>query len=352
MPRCPTARSSNRRPLGVALALAFAAASCSSPPVPPAAPLVDLSGALDAAARARVERYLRFVREGRGIDYRVVLAEAGTESPEVEAERWFRELDVGTGNDGRGLLLWLDPAGRRARIEVGYALEGAVPDLSAAWILDGYLAPHARERAAGELAAGIEAAIEGLIDRVAVHADAGAIAADTAAPGSGGAGARTDLAAEPLPPGDLVLDLAPQPDPRAVRDLELEMMRAGHYYPTAVIYDEPWRRTRPRGRFRPERLREIARRFDRPYQVTVDGDHAAAYYLDAPDLGPTLLRREPDGWILDATAGARLVVYDDSNERWYLVDEPGSPYVALLREVYPMTRGRLQDGRAAWWIGD
>ena len=332
-----------RAAAAVLFALAALATCAREPPVSATRRLVDRSSRLAAQQRARVERYLRFVRAERGIDCRVVLAGEGDRgAPEDEAEHWFRKLAVGSDDDGRGLLLWLDAGRRLARIEVAYALEGVVPDLSAAWILEAYVGPHAR---GDELAAGIEAAIEGLVDRVAPRRAELAEAAASA--GSGGAGARSDLAAEPAAPV-AELDLAPRPDPRSTRELELAMLRAGRYEQEAAIYDEAWRRAR-RGRWTPARLREIARRFDRPYEIATEGDHAVAYYPAARDLGPTLLRREAAGWIIDASAGARLVVYDYSNERWYLVDEP-SPYVALLRGVYRLERGRLGDGRPAWWI--
>jgi hypothetical protein len=332
------------------LALALVAAACGAPD-PVAGPLlVDRSATLDATAAQRIERYLGWVRDEYGVDYRVVVDGAGgPASPAAEAERWFRELAVGGATGGRGLLLWVDPRLRRAHIEVGYALEGAVPDLSAAWILDAYLAPRVR---AEELPASLEAAIEGLVDRLRPRLDS--LVESGATAGSGGAGAGSDLARAPdppEPPDDPLADrdLLSRADPRAVRDRELRMMAAGRYEPEAPIYDEAWRRTARRGHWSPERLREIARRFDRPYEIASDGDHAVAHYPGARDLGPTLLRREADGWIIDATAGARLIVYDYSNTSWYLVDEP-TPYHALLHAAYRLEHGRLQDGRAAWWI--
>jgi len=336
----------HRPPAAIAWALLLPSAlACGSPRgiETASSDLVDSGAIFDATATARVRDYLSWVRSRYGIDYRVVLEARAPDPPTVAAERWFRRLQVGSAAGGRGLLLWIDPSRRRARIEVGYALEGVVPDLSAAWMLDGYLGPRIAD---GDLPASVEAAIEALVDRFRPRLEA--VAGAPLTQGSGGAGADTQLHAPPQPPADPNdLAIEPQADPAATRRLEIAAMRAGRYDPTWSIYDEDWRRNRRRGSWPPERLREIAARFDRPFDVVIAGRYAAACYLDAPELGPTLLRQESDGWIIDATAGARLIVYDYSNDSWYLIDE-SSPYVDLVKSFYPLERVRLKGGRRAW----
>lgn len=329
--------------------MACAACRGERPPEAPASRglLVDAGGALGAEATARVDSYLLWVAREYGVDYRVVLAAPGEQgAPALEAGRWFRELEVGAAAAGRGLLLWIDPAQRLARIEVGYALEAVVPDLSASWVLEAYLAPHLRGEALG---ASLEAAIEGLVDRLRPRL--AELAASRAPAESGGAGADFAPSSPPAPArADApAAGLAPRADPRATRDLELEQLAAGRYDPTAPFYDEAWRRAAQPRDWRPERLRELGRRFDRPYQIASDGEHAVAYYPGEPSLGPTLLLLTPEGWRIDATRGARLIVYDYSNESWYLLDEP-SPYLDLLRRALPLERVRLDSGRPAWRV--
>lgn len=341
------ASRSTRWPLLLALLLAPA---CTREPAASAPQLLDPGARLDPPARTRIERYLGFVAERYGVDYRAVVAEPGAVgAPESEGAHWYRELDVGAATQGRGLLLWLDPDRGLARLEVGYALEPLIPDLESARILSGYFAPHAR---AQQLPASVEAAVEGIVDRLRPVLEE--LPATAAPPGSGGAGAGVDLARPPAPvplatEGPDARGLVPQADPRATRDLELALLRAGRYEPGATIYDEAWRRRPPRAAFGPERLRELGRKWSRPYEVEIEGDHAVAWYRDAPALGPTLLRRETAGWVLDASARYRLVVYDYSNELWYFLDEPG-PWLDLLRRVYPMERVRLDSGRDAWRV--
>ncbi len=350
--------SGTRRPPATAPAacvagvlLALVACLQPSAPDPTTAPLQDAGGVLSATQRARIVDYLGFVEQRYGIDYRVVVESpaAGTRT-EVRAAELFHRLGVGDRHRGRGLLLWLDPARRQVRVEVGYALEPLVTDLDAGRMLRDYLAPHGRAAAVGPA---IEAAVEALVDTLAPRL-ADLAAGEVATAGSGGAGAADDLRSpppEPSSPDDpLAARAAPQPDPRAARDLEIALLHRGLYLQSSRLYDADWRRADRPARWTPERLRQLGREWDRPYEVVRDGGFAVAYYPDAPALGPTFLRREPEGWVIDATATARIVVYDFSNRWWFALDEP-SPYLALLRGALPLHPVRLQSGRAAWAAG-
>jgi uncharacterized protein len=54
----------------------------------------------------------------------------------------FREWGIGSGDKNNGVLLFLDIEGKRARIEVGYGLEGALPDGKTGRIQDEYMIPY------------------------------------------------------------------------------------------------------------------------------------------------------------------------------------------------------------------
>ncbi|HVS02096.1 MAG TPA: TPM domain-containing protein [Thermoanaerobaculia bacterium] len=338
----------------VAAAAAIAlSAGCAAPAPPadePAAPLGDRAGVLAPRQRERIVDYLRFVEQRYGVDYRVVVeSPPGTAEVGAHAAELFRRLDIGSAHRGRGLLLWIDPATESVRVEVGYALEPYLTDLAASRMLREYLEPR---WLATDPAIAIEAAVEALVE--AITPQLAALAAEEAeGAGSGGAGAAADLLrqppAEPVEAGDFEQLLVPQTDPRTARDLELTMLHRGLYLQGSRLYDAEWRRAhRPRS-WPCERLQEIARDWDRPYEIVSERGRAVAYYPDAPALGPTFLRRDEEGWVIDATATARLIVYDYSNERWYAVDEP-SPYVTLLGRALELRRVRLGDGRAAWML--
>jgi hypothetical protein len=382
-----------RPPSAPALAATIAlllAASCGPRTTPDTARrtalVSDENDVLSADSERRIRAYLDWVRESYGVDYRVVAERLDGVSPASRSSDLFARQRIGAETGGRGVLLLVDPEGRQVRAEVGYALEPYLTDVAASRMLAGYLAPHFRS---GDASAGIEASIEALIDALRPHleteriarAGAGERAADEvedggaasvrsenvatarrggdaarSLSGSGGAGASLELL-RALPEGvpdastkaSLRGILVPQADPRLARDLEIALLHQGIYFQEAPLYDEEWRRAaRPRD-WSPARLREIARQWDRPYEIAVEEQRAIAYYADAPALGPTFLRREAAGWIIDATYGARAIVYDYSNEGWYALDHD-SPYLAMLQRVLPLERVELSDGRPAWQL--
>jgi len=337
-----------RRAVRAGLALLALAATACPGPEPPVVRVVDETRQLRPEERDRIVDYLRFVREERGIDFRVVVAARAddAEAPELAALDRYVELAAGSQNEGRGLLLWLEPKRALARVEVGYALEPLLTDLAASDLVTGFLAPRFDEERLGPA---VEAAIEGLVEELRVRR----IEAEEAAlpvEGAGGAGATVDVA-EPPPSvetdDDWISRLAPQPTPEAARRLELEMLHRGLYVQDAALYDEAWRVAKRPGRWSPARLRAIADEWDRPFEVLERGDRAVAVVRDPVAVGPTLFLRDADGWRIDATAGARLVVYNLSNDGWFFIDEPGT-YLDLVREAFPLERVRLRDGRAAW----
>jgi hypothetical protein len=361
--------------------------------------LDDPGGILDAAAARRIRAYLAWVGEQYGIDYHVVVGPIDGGSPERSALELFEQRATGRATGGKGLLLVADPSARVVRVEVGYALEPYVTDIAASRMLSDYLAPYFRS---GDAAAGIEASIEALVDTLRPHLVAAAPTGAASGPSSGAAAAGDPTAAggapaaqdpartttaigegghaatapvehQPRPqplsggggasldllrrlPDDRLDDdtraalrsiLVPQPDPRRARDLEIALLHKGIYFQEAALYDEAWRRAARSGGFAPARLREIARQWDRPYEILVEEPLAVAYYLDSGALGPTFLRREPEGWIIDASEGARTIVYDYSNQGWYARDGD-SRYLPLLRRALPLERVTLRGGGYAW----
>jgi hypothetical protein len=143
--------------------------------------------------------------------------------------------------------------------------------------------------------------------------------------------------------------LVPQPDPRQSLDLEIALLRKGVYLRDAPLYDGAWRNAQhPKG-WDVERQRAIARQWDRPYEMLVDGGKAVAFYRDAAELPPTFLRRKNMGWMIDASRTASMVVYDASRRSWSVLDQ-GSPYLSLIQRALPLRRMTLPDGRAAWQL--
>lgn len=154
------AGATGRRAAALLLAAAAPAlAQTGSPPPPPARYFNDYAGVVPAAdARTLDERLRKFDEETTS--QVVVAVFPRLPSPSLEdftiraAESWRagrKELD-------NGVVLFVFVQDRKMRLEVGYGLEGALPDALAGRIVDDTIAPHFRRGDyTGGLAAGIDA---------------------------------------------------------------------------------------------------------------------------------------------------------------------------------------------------
>jgi uncharacterized protein len=149
-----------RRPLPFLLAcllwlLAWAApAHAADAPIPAFTPnVVDSAGALSQTDVGDINAALQLVRERADIWGAVYIVNSLEGEPiESLAERAFRAWALGQKGQDNGLLLVLAMQDRRSRLEVGYGLEGDLPDLVTKRTLDEVLAPAMRR---GEVKAGI-----------------------------------------------------------------------------------------------------------------------------------------------------------------------------------------------------
>jgi uncharacterized protein len=143
----------------LAAGLAFAQALVPVPPL--TARVIDLTGILSGDAVNRIEAELAALETHKGSQI-VVLVVPTTHPEEIEqygiraAEQW--KLGRKGVDDGAILLVAKDD--RRVRIEVGYGLEGALPDAIANRIVDETIAPHFRSR---DYEGGIEAGVKQMI---------------------------------------------------------------------------------------------------------------------------------------------------------------------------------------------
>src|SRR5690606_14644128 len=80
------------------------------------------------------------------------------------AHRVASQWKIGRREVGDGVLVVVAKDDRRMRIEVARALEGAIPDIAAARIIDAAMAPRFRE---GDYAGGLQAAVQQLGARIA-----------------------------------------------------------------------------------------------------------------------------------------------------------------------------------------
>jgi uncharacterized protein len=127
--------------------------------------VVDTTGTLTPEVVARLEAKLAAFEDRKGSQIAVLLV--STTAPEAIEEFSLRVAEqwrIGRGGVDDGVVLVVARDDRRMRFEVGYGLEGAVPDALARRIIAETIAPRFYEEDfAGGLEAGLDALI-GLID--------------------------------------------------------------------------------------------------------------------------------------------------------------------------------------------
>jgi len=146
--------------LGVVwLAFAAAAAGLEVPPRP-LGRVSDFAGLLKPQERARIEARLAEIERATSNQFAVAIFPS-LEGEDLEdfsirlAEAW----KIGQKGRDNGLILLVFPKERKVRIEVGYGLEGAIPDVLAGRVIRDVLAPRFRK---GDYAGGILAAVNAL----------------------------------------------------------------------------------------------------------------------------------------------------------------------------------------------
>ena len=152
------------------LAIAWPAPTAVAQPAPPAltAPVNDFAQVIDAESARELDRRIRALQAASG-DV-VVVATVKTVQPWGDvssyATKMFENGGRGIGEKGKdnGLLVLLAVDDRQVRVEVGYDLEGAVPDGFAGDTSRRVMAPYFRQGAYGP---GLLAGTSRIIERIA-----------------------------------------------------------------------------------------------------------------------------------------------------------------------------------------
>lgn len=123
--------------------------------------VTDLTATLSAQQKIMLEQRLQAFEQQKGSQIAVLIV-ASTQ-PEDIAQYSIRVVEkwrLGRKGVDDGILILLAKNDRATRIEVGYGLEGVVPDVLAKRIVDDVMIPHFRR---GDFAAGINAGVDSLI---------------------------------------------------------------------------------------------------------------------------------------------------------------------------------------------
>ncbi len=128
----------------LALVFASAAGAADEVAVPPLkARVTDLTGTLNAGELASLEAELRAFEQSKGSQIAVLMLPS-TQPEAIEqysmrvAERW----KIGRAKADDGVILIIAKNDQRLRIEVGYGLEGSIPDVVAKRVIREVIAPH------------------------------------------------------------------------------------------------------------------------------------------------------------------------------------------------------------------
>ncbi len=106
----------------------------------------DFAGVIDAQTEQEISRIARTVQQASGAEIAVVTVDTISPYPDIEsysielAEKW----GVGGAEEDNGIILLMTMEERQVRIEVGYGLEGAIPDGLAGEIRDESMLPYFR----------------------------------------------------------------------------------------------------------------------------------------------------------------------------------------------------------------
>lgn len=153
----------------IAIAWPWTAVRAAPLPVPTlTAHVMDQTGTLNASDTQSLESQLRVLEQTHGSQ--VVMLMVQTTAPEdiaAYANRVANQWKIGRAEVGDGVLVVVAKADRKMRIEVAKSLEGAIPDIAVAQIIDSAMKPRFREN---DYAGGLSAAATQLSARIAGEA--------------------------------------------------------------------------------------------------------------------------------------------------------------------------------------
>ncbi|MBI4468879.1 MAG: TPM domain-containing protein [Acidobacteria bacterium] len=156
----------------VCLLLIWMIAGVGSPVVVPAAQEIppyqgyvnDFAGVIEPREVARLSTLLEQVQERAGVEMAVVtIPSLEGRGVEEYANALFRQWGIGQRKENSGLLLLVAPNDRKYRIEVGYGLEGDLPD-SLAGDIGRRMVPYFRQKRYGD---GITVAVDAIAATIA-----------------------------------------------------------------------------------------------------------------------------------------------------------------------------------------
>lgn len=131
-------------------------------------PVTDLTNTLSTAEQQALAQKLSAFSQEKGSQIAVLIVP--TTQPEDIAQYSLRVAEawkIGRDKEDDGVIILLAKNDRKMRIEVGYGLEGAIPDAIAKRIVSDVMAPYFRQ---GDFSGGLNAAVDQLMALIAGEA--------------------------------------------------------------------------------------------------------------------------------------------------------------------------------------
>jgi uncharacterized protein len=121
----------------------------------------DLTGTLTPEVLDTLEARLAAFDKSTSTQIVVLMVGTTGDTPLEQASLWVAEKNsIGRKGKDNGILLFIAKEDRKVRIEVGYGLEGALPDILAGLIIRKEIYPYFRD---GDYAGGIEAGVSAIM---------------------------------------------------------------------------------------------------------------------------------------------------------------------------------------------
>jgi uncharacterized protein len=138
-------------------------------PVPAPNPVVDLAGIIKAPVEAKLNRYLRELKQKTSAQVAIITIESleGQSIEDFSLSIAHDKWKLGQKGKDNGVLLAVALNDRKYRIEVGYGLEATLPDSLVGAIGRQYLVPYFKK---GDYSSGIYAAALTITSKIAANA--------------------------------------------------------------------------------------------------------------------------------------------------------------------------------------
>lgn len=137
------------------------------PPTPRDIPIVDQTNTLSAEQKQKLATKIADERKATGNEIGILMIKSlESEALEDYSIKVAREWGIGQKERNSGVLLLVAKDDRKLRIEVGYGLEGALPDIKASHIIQDRITPQFKQ---GKYYEGIDSGLDGII--LAIHGE-------------------------------------------------------------------------------------------------------------------------------------------------------------------------------------